>query len=107
VRSTRVRRIDAAAVCPPRSSQQGPRDLVTRAFVVFALVALSSCVDKTPPPLWPTPPPPTLAVPIGVVTAPETAAVQSGPGSAPAAASPVPAEPDPGGLGPWRPEPGR
>ena len=97
-------RIGAAAVCLLRSSQQGPRDLVTRPFVVLALVALSSCVDKTPPPLWPTPPPPTLAVSIGA--APETAAGQSGPGSAPAA-SPVPAEPEPGGLGPWRPEPGR
>ena len=46
-------RIGAAAVCLLRSSQQVPRDLVTRAFVVLALVALSSCVDKTPPPLWP------------------------------------------------------
>lgn len=30
------------------------------------LALLAGCVDKAPPPLWPAPPPPSIATPIGV-----------------------------------------
>ena len=112
-KTTSSRPARAGVAGPPgstrRSSEQGSRDLVTRAFAVFALVALSGCVDKTPPPLWPTPPPPTLAQPIGVA-ARAGQGDGGGPGGAVAPAVPPASEsPDvaPDGLGPWQPTPAR
>lgn len=59
---------------------------------------LAGCVDKTPPPLWPTPPPPTLAEPIGGwaerdVPSPKKPAEKDAP--------PGPTDP----VGPWMPRP--
>jgi hypothetical protein len=75
--------------------------------VVSVIVALGvsagfiGCVDKTPPPLWPTPPPPPLATPIG-----EPAYASTKPEPEPVAVTPatVPDVP-PGTLGPWQPGP--
>lgn len=36
-------------------------------LVTLGSLLLMGCADRAPPPLWPTPPPPTLAEPIGVV----------------------------------------
>ena len=46
----------------------GPAATVMLGWVVLAC----ACGDRSPPALWPEPPPPTLAVPIGVAT-PEVA----------------------------------
>jgi hypothetical protein len=86
-------------------------------LVAFGL-ALGACVDKTPPPLWPTPPPPPMATPIGLPERPATAAggpsreAEQAPEASTGAANPAPgaslAEPEqgpeqPGALGPWQP----
>ncbi|MDC0715447.1 hypothetical protein POL25_01000 [Nannocystis sp. bb15-2] len=89
-------------------------------FGPFVLLAVTGCVDKTPPPLWPTPPPPPMATPIGVPERPVSAAggqgdahedesmkpAASGPtGPVDALAGPeIPLE-QPGALGPWQPAP--
>ncbi len=78
---------------------EGSRDLFARALFAFVTVALAGCVDKTPPPLWPTPPPPTLARPIGEVERPEAA------GPARPTDPPPPADPGPA-PGPWQPATG-
>lgn len=83
------------------------------------LGGLVGCVDKTPPPLWPTPPPPPLATPIGISDAPPEPAAPGGVGErsdAPPASSreapreqpdaspaPAPAAGSSGQLGPWQP----
>jgi hypothetical protein len=36
-----------------------------RRSILLLPLALAGCGDRTPPPLWPEPPPPTLARPIG------------------------------------------
>lgn len=69
-----------------------------------AALLTGACVDKTPPPLWPTPPPPTLAEPLGV-----TPRISEPPPAEPEAAEPEAAAPatSPGDpIGPWRPRPG-
>lgn len=104
----------------PRRSPAGVLAALFGPFVLlpFVLFGLAGCVDKTPPPLWPTPPPPPMATPIGVTERPVSAA--SGQGSEdeeasmkPAVAAPaVDADPahepetppeQPGALGPWQP----
>lgn len=104
-----------------RPSGPSPRRRTFAVLVVLlGSVAFGGCVDKTPPPLWPTPPPPPMATPIGVPDRPASAA--GGQGSeheveltgaevvAPAVAAPETAvvEPSkspeqPGALGPWQP----
>jgi hypothetical protein len=47
---------------------RGPRALAGSIRVLVgatALVTAFGCTDRTPPPRWPEPPPPTLATPIG------------------------------------------
>ena len=81
----------------------GPR----RAVIVSALVLASAtggCVDKTPPPLWPTPPPPPMATPIGEPAQAETAAPATSPEDSGDEVTASTREPPPGGLGPWQPE---
>lgn len=51
---------------------------------------LWGCVDKAPPPLWPAPPPPSIATPIGVTETAKPIVV----------APPKKGEPDPGILDP-------
>lgn len=100
------------------NSRRTPAGVLAALFGPFVLLALVGCVDKTPPPLWPTPPPPSMATPIGVTERPVSAG--GGQGSAdeeasmkPAVASPAvgvdaahqPEAPpqQPGALGPWQP----
>jgi hypothetical protein len=73
------------------------------ALLLLAAVSSVSCGDRSPPPLWPQPPPPTLSEPIGVeddgdgVQAAVVAADVGG-GAEPAeagATTDVKAEPDP------------
>lgn len=97
------------------SSRRSTRSVLV---VLLGLLAFGGCVDKTPPPLWPTPPPPPIATPIGVPDRPASAG--GGQGSeheaeltevvAPAVAAPEtavvePGKPpeQPGALGPWQP----
>lgn len=83
--------------------------------VLLGSVAFGGCVDKTPPPLWPTPPPPPMATPIGLperpaagqggeheadLTGPEVAAPPEA-----AVAEPAKSPEQPGALGPWQPGP--
>ncbi|WAS97566.1 hypothetical protein [Nannocystis punicea] len=100
------------------NSRRSTAGVLAALFGPFVLLALTGCVDKTPPPLWPTPPPPPMATPIGV---PERAASGGGgqPGehedasmkpesAAPAVDAPAAHEPErspeqPGALGPWQP----
>lgn len=51
----------------PKPMQESPRG-VAGLFCALSLlcVGLCACADRSPPPLWPQPPPPTLAEPIGV-----------------------------------------
>jgi hypothetical protein len=106
----------------PRRLTDGPSPRRRAASVAAALLGLvaSGCVDKTPPALWPSPPPPPMATPIGVperVAAPVTAASEAqeaqsepeeaaaeGPVSVEAPASPAASPPEqPDALGPWQP----
>jgi hypothetical protein len=78
-----------------------------RAGAVAAAVAAlltGACVDKTPPPLWPTPPPPTLAEPLGVKPRISETPASAEPAAVEPAAAPATSPGDP--IGPWRPRPG-
>jgi hypothetical protein len=80
---------------------------IAAGVLYFFFTSLTACVDKTPPPLWPTPPPPTLAEPLGA--RPTILKPAVAPAAAPdePAASPAPAEAPAGDpLGPWQPAPG-
>ena len=74
------------------------------ALVLAGAWCLSGCVDRTPPPLWPTPPPPPLAEPIGDPVQVDVAAPPR-PEPDDDAADDEASAPQPGGLGPWQPEP--
>ncbi len=56
------------------------------------LVLAGGCVDKAPPPLWPAPPPPSVATPISASALAGPASVPDPPGvvGAPALAGPSP-----------------
>lgn len=46
-------------------AQYAPRVLARTLIAALAVAGVSACGDRAPPPLWPEPPPPTLAEPIG------------------------------------------
>lgn len=98
--------------------RRSPAGVLAALFGPFVLLGLAGCVDKTPPPLWPTPPPPPMATPIGVPERPASAAGGQGSADEEASMKPAVAPPavdagaahqpetppeQPGALGPWQP----
>jgi len=74
----------------------------SRALLALAVFGpLAGCVDKTPPPLWPTPPPPTLAAPIGGWTERDVPVKPAAEKSDAPELPPRTADP----VGPWTPRP--
>lgn len=89
-----------------RKSPSPKRTDVRARHCALGLFALAACGDRSPPALWPEPPPPTLAKPIGIDEPPDATEVatstageeagdegKAGPATAPTSGGP-----------PWLPE---
>ncbi len=81
-------------------------------LVPWVLLAVDGCGDRSPPALWPEPPPPALAVPIGVEPTETTTPERSAPQRAeptelapPKAATPDSTDPAPAKPDPTKPDP--